>query len=40
MSFDEILDAAAADAGRVVKQIAFLENGSGSLGSYLSGHTP
>jgi hypothetical protein len=30
MSFEEILEAAAADAGRVVKEIAFLENGSSS----------
>jgi hypothetical protein len=39
MSFEEILDAAAADAGRVVKAITFLGKGSSSGDSYLSRHT-
>jgi hypothetical protein len=38
MSFEEILGAAA-DAGRVVKAITVLGNGSSSGDSYLSRHT-
>jgi hypothetical protein len=39
MSFEEILDAAAALAGRVVKAMTCLGKGSSSGDSYLSRHT-
>jgi hypothetical protein len=40
MSFEDILDAAAADAGRVVKAIASLGEESSFVNSCLSRHTP